>query len=116
MPRAKKSAAAAPAAIDPAMVAAFMAFMQTQGKAPAGAVATAVVEAPAKPYAEQGSFNADGWTGRSGELCVTVRRGKGKGITFLTQAQVEEMGSPVVSSLVARVEKIAGCKIGAKRK
>jgi hypothetical protein len=116
MPRAKKSAAAAPA-IDPALVAAIVAAMQGQQVAPAATVATAVVaEAPAKPSASKGSYNAEGWDGKNGELCVTVRRGSGRGITFLTAAQVAELESPVISGLVASVEKAAGRRLGAKRK
>lgn len=118
MPRAKKSAAA-PAALDiNAIVAAAVAqALQAANVAPAGTVATAVVaEPPAKPSASKGSFNAEGWDGKDGALCVTVRRGNGRGITFLTAAQVAELESPVVSALVAQVEKAAGRKLGAKRK
>ena len=118
MPRAKKSAAAPVApAVDPALVAAIVAAMQGQQVAPAATVATAVVaEPPAKPSAAKGSFNAEGWDGKDGALCVTVRRGSGRGITFLTAAQVAELESPVISGLVAQVEKAAGRKLGAKRK
>ena len=118
MPRAKKSAAAPVApAVDPALVAAIVAAMQGQQVAPAATVATAVVaEPPAKPSAAKGSFNAEGWDGKDGALCITVRRGNGRGITVLTAAQVAELESPVVSALVAQVEKAAGRKLGAKRK
>ncbi len=115
----KKSAAPAPAApvVDPAIIAAVIAAMQSQGTAPAGAVAAAVVaEAPAKPSASKGSYNAEGWDGKGGELCITVRRGSGRGITFLTAAQVAELESPVISGLVASVEKAAGRRLGAKSK
>jgi hypothetical protein len=45
-----------------------------------------------------------------------VRRGSGRGITFLTAAQVAELESPVITGLVASVEKAAGRRLGAKRK
>ena len=118
MPRAKQSSAAPVAtAVDPALVAASFAAMQGQKVAPAATVATAVVaEPPAKPSAAKGSYNAEGWDGKDGALCVTVRRGNGRGITFLTAAQVAELESPVITGLVASVEKAAGRKLGAKRK
>ena len=119
MPRAKKSAAAAGAPLDiNAIVAAAVAqALASANVAPAGTVATAVVaEPPAKPSASKGSYNAEGWDGKNGALCVTVRRGSGRGITFLTAAQVAELESPVITGLVASVEKAAGRRLGAKRK
>jgi hypothetical protein len=115
---AKKKSAAAPALDINAIVAAAVAqALASANVAPAGTVATAVVaEPPAKPSASKGSYNAEGWDGKGGELCITVRRGSGRGITFLTAAQVAELESPVISGLVASVEKAAGRKLGAKRK
>jgi len=103
--------AAAPA-VDPAMLAAIVAALQAQSAAPAQTVAMTVV---AEPAASIGSFNAEGWVGKNGEFCVTVRKGRARnGITFTAQAQVDEIGSPLFTKIVAQCCKAAGKKLGAK--
>lgn len=104
--------AAAPA-IDPAMLAAIVAALQAQGaSAPAQTVAMTVV---AEPASSIGSYNAEGWVGKNGEFCVTVRRGRARnGITFTAQAQVDETESSLFKKLVAQCCKAAGKALGAK--
>jgi hypothetical protein len=110
--RTTKPAAAAAPVVDPAMLAAIMAALQAQSAAPAQTVAMTVV---AEPAASIGSYNAEGWVGKNGEFCVTVRRGRARnGITFTAQAQVDEIGSPLFVKLVAQCCKAAGKKLGAK--
>jgi hypothetical protein len=124
MPRSKKPAAAPTApAIDPAMAAAIAAAVKAAlaGIAPGTvALATAAPAAPPAPVMESprvtvGNYEAEGWKGKQGEFCVTIRRGRSRnGITFTADDQVAETGSPLFTSMVAQCCKAAGKKLGGK--
>jgi len=103
-----------------AMSAMIAAALQQAAPPAAGTVALATVAAPAvieNPRAMIGNFIAEGWEGgkgpMKGKFCVTLLKGRSRnGIAFTCQADVDELGSPLVSNLVAKCEKAAGRKLG----
>jgi hypothetical protein len=126
MPRSKKPAAVAPVApaIDPAMAAAIAAAVQAAlaGVIPGTvAMATAAPVAPPAPVVMEspcitvGGYEAEGWKGKRGEFCVTIRRGRQRnGITFTADDQVKEAASPLFASMIAQCCKAAGKTLGGK--
>jgi hypothetical protein len=85
------------------------------------AMATAAPVAPPAPVVMEspritvGGYEAEGWKGKQGEFCVTIRRGRQRnGITFTADDQVAETGSPLFTKMVAQCCKAAGKKLGGK--
>lgn len=124
MPRTKKPAAPAAPAIDPAMAAAIAAAVKaalagivpgTVAMATAAPVAPPVAPVMESPRVTVGSYEAEGWKGKQGEFCVTIRRGRSRnGITFTADDQVSEIGSPLFASMIAQCCKAAGKTLGGK--
>jgi hypothetical protein len=135
MPRSKKPAAAPVApAIDPAVAAAIAAAVKAAlaGIVPGTvALATAAPAAPPAPKQEAapvvmanprvtiGSFTAEGWIGKKGNMLgrfgVTVSKGRGfGGLNLSCMDEVDELESDVISQLVEACCNAAGKKLGGK--